>query len=154
ARVVVRQRRVERRDAREGGPGGALGDDVARGQEHEPELGPHRRPRTLEACELRRGAGRRCEDEQKRARHEAPGDAAPLQSRAMLPVLVLIALASQDAKKFPDPPAGLPPVSPLPDSLAASEAEMKPYRELVPGTGAAFDLVPIRGGTFRMGSPA
>jgi formylglycine-generating enzyme required for sulfatase activity len=30
---------------------------------------------------------------------------------------------------------------------------MRPYRESIPGTEAGFDLVPIRGGTFRLGSP-
>ncbi len=31
---------------------------------------------------------------------------------------------------------------------------MKPYRELLPGSDVGFDLVPIRGGRFVMGSPA
>ena len=36
---------------------------------------------------------------------------------------------------------------------APSESTMKPYTETIPGTDVKFDLVPIRGGTFLMGSP-
>jgi formylglycine-generating enzyme required for sulfatase activity len=32
--------------------------------------------------------------------------------------------------------------------------EMKPYTETIPGTAIHFDMVPIPGGTFKMGSPA
>jgi formylglycine-generating enzyme required for sulfatase activity len=64
----------------------------------------------------------------------------------------LVSLA-QDAKKFPDPPPGLPPVNEVPAAVAASPAEMKAYRETIPGTEAAFDMLPIAGGTFRLGSP-
>jgi formylglycine-generating enzyme required for sulfatase activity len=32
--------------------------------------------------------------------------------------------------------------------------EMKPYTETIPGTSVTFDMVPLPGGTFRMGSPA
>ena len=67
--------------------------------------------------------------------------------------LLALALLFQDARKFPDPPAGLSPPAPAQDAEAGSVAEMKPYREAIPGTDAAFDLVPIPGGTFRMGSP-
>ncbi len=34
-----------------------------------------------------------------------------------------------------------------------SEADMKPYRETLANADVAFDMVPIRGGTFMMGSP-
>jgi formylglycine-generating enzyme required for sulfatase activity len=33
-------------------------------------------------------------------------------------------------------------------------AEMKPYVETIPGTSVTFEMVPLPGGTFRMGSPA
>ena len=33
-------------------------------------------------------------------------------------------------------------------------ADMKPYTQKIPGTDVAFDMVPIRGGKFAMGSPA
>jgi len=50
----------------------------------------------------------------------------------------------------PTPTAGAPAG---PGGSAASAAEMKPYSETVPGTDIKFDMVPIPGGTFVMGSP-
>jgi len=41
-----------------------------------------------------------------------------------------------------------------PDADASDEAGMKPYTESIPSTDAKFEMVPIRGGTFTMGSPA
>ena len=41
----------------------------------------------------------------------------------------------------------------LADSAAASEDEMKPYTETIPGTDVTFRMVPVKGGTFKMGSP-
>lgn len=43
--------------------------------------------------------------------------------------------------------------APNPDAEAKTEAEMKPYTEKVPGTTLEFDMVPIPGGTFTLGSP-
>lgn len=40
-----------------------------------------------------------------------------------------------------------------PDADAATEAEMKPYTQKIIGTDVSFDMVPIPGGTFTMGSP-
>lgn len=37
---------------------------------------------------------------------------------------------------------------------ATVAAEMKPYTQDIPGTAVQFDMVPIPGGKFRMGSPA
>ena len=37
---------------------------------------------------------------------------------------------------------------------ASPPPEMKPYTEMIPGTRVKFDLVPIAGGTFSIGSPA
>ena len=37
---------------------------------------------------------------------------------------------------------------------AKTEAEMKPYTEDLSGTDVSFQMVPIKGGTFKMGSPA
>src|SRR6266436_5448489 len=36
-------------------------------------------------------------------------------------------------------------------SLAAEE--LKPYTETIPGTGVKFEMIPIAGGTFTMGTP-
>ncbi len=45
------------------------------------------------------------------------------------------------------------PANPVPDAEAKDEAGMKPYTEAIPGTGLTFDMVPIKGGKFLMGSP-
>lgn len=56
-------------------------------------------------------------------------------------------------------PSVLPPVSWLlkpvetPNAEATTETEMKPYTQKIIGTDAKFDMVPIRGGKFLMGSP-
>ncbi|MCA9047755.1 MAG: formylglycine-generating enzyme family protein [Planctomycetaceae bacterium] len=41
----------------------------------------------------------------------------------------------------------------LPDAEAQAEADMKPYAEILEHTDLKLDMVPIRGGTFLMGSP-
>jgi formylglycine-generating enzyme required for sulfatase activity len=41
-----------------------------------------------------------------------------------------------------------------PAAQAKSEGEMKPYSELIPNTDVSFDLLPIKGGKFTIGSPA
>jgi len=67
---------------------------------------------------------------------------------------LLVALFLAQTGPFPDAPAGTPPPVPCPGSEAATPAEMRPYRESIPGTDGAFDLVPIPGGRFLLGSPA
>ena len=42
---------------------------------------------------------------------------------------------------------------PTPDAEANVEADMKPYTQKIPNTDIKFDMVPIRGGKFLMGSP-
>jgi formylglycine-generating enzyme required for sulfatase activity len=37
---------------------------------------------------------------------------------------------------------------------AADPEEMKPYTEIIPGTSVKFEMMPIAGGTFTMGTPA
>jgi formylglycine-generating enzyme required for sulfatase activity len=46
-----------------------------------------------------------------------------------------------------------PAPSPVKDSVAKTEAEMKKYTEVIGGTEATFDMMPIPGGEFEMGSP-
>jgi formylglycine-generating enzyme required for sulfatase activity len=41
-----------------------------------------------------------------------------------------------------------------PAAQAKSEGEMKPYSELIPNTDVSFDMLPIKGGKFTIGSPA
>src|SRR5437868_6340448 len=55
-------------------------------------------------------------------------------------------LESADAPAAPAPVAN-------PDAEAKSQAGMKKYTELLTGTDVAFEMVPIPGGEFVMGSP-
>jgi formylglycine-generating enzyme required for sulfatase activity len=82
----------------------------------------------------------------------APRELAPQQSP------VPPAEGSQGASVYPDAPAGRPPQLDVKDADAKSAAEMRPYTEGLAiggasGTSVSFDLVPIPGGTFTMGSP-
>lgn len=47
----------------------------------------------------------------------------------------------------------LPKARAVENAEAAAEAEMKPYTEAIPGSDVAFDMVPVPGGEFLMGSP-
>ena len=47
----------------------------------------------------------------------------------------------------------LPKPLPVPNADAKSEAEMKAYTDVIPGADSKFDMVPIHGGKFTMGSP-
>lgn len=75
-------------------------------------------------------------------------------------ITTLLLLASQDpatkdaaAPVTPDAPAGAPPVHAVDHAEAADAASMRAYRETIPGTDGAFDMLPIPAGTFRMGAP-
>ena len=48
----------------------------------------------------------------------------------------------------------MPRPSPCPDSAATTEAEMKNYAEKSSSTAVPIDMVTIKGGKFKMGSPA
>jgi formylglycine-generating enzyme required for sulfatase activity len=47
----------------------------------------------------------------------------------------------------------LPKPFPVPSADAKTEAEMKDYTDAIPSSDAKFDMVAIKGGTFKMGSP-
>lgn len=47
-----------------------------------------------------------------------------------------------------------PPDASVVKSAGQTAAEMKPYAERIPGTEVTFEMLPIPGGTFAMGSPA
>ncbi len=53
----------------------------------------------------------------------------------------------------PPATAEKPEPLPVPDAEASTEAEMKRYIELIEHSEATIQMVPIPGGTFRMGSP-
>jgi hypothetical protein len=46
-----------------------------------------------------------------------------------------------------------PPVIAVPDAIATTEAEMKPYKEIITDSDATIEMLPIKGGKFMMGSP-
>ncbi len=50
-------------------------------------------------------------------------------------------------------PAWLPEPTEVENATAATEEEMKAYTEILPDTDVTFDMVPIPGGRFLMGSP-
>jgi formylglycine-generating enzyme required for sulfatase activity len=55
-------------------------------------------------------------------------------------------------KVYPDMPAGSPPVLAVEGADASSAGEMRAYTDRIEGTGVTFDLLPIPGGRFEMGS--
>ena len=56
----------------------------------------------------------------------------------------------QSPLTFLEEPA-VPPASG--EANAQNEEEMKPYTETIPGTSITFNMIPIKGGKFMMGSP-
>ena len=75
-----------------------------------------------------------------------------------LPALVWAAVQEPGVGRYPDMPPGRPPVVDVPDASAATQAEMRPYRERIVGVSAEggemhLDMAPVPGGEFRMGSP-
>ncbi|MGV3484979.1 MAG: formylglycine-generating enzyme family protein [Planctomycetaceae bacterium] len=75
-----------------------------------------------------------------------------LKAATRLPLcwLVLVSTASLCRGLRADAPASDVAV----DSSATTQVEMKPYSEPLKHTGVTIEMVPIRGGTFMMGSPA
>lgn len=52
-----------------------------------------------------------------------------------------------------DEPKGTGPYLRTPESEATAEAEMKPYVQQIQDTDVKFEMIPIKGGEFLMGSP-
>ncbi len=69
----------------------------------------------------------------------------PAQSQEAAPTA-----AATDEEKLPVYPKTEPVANP--NSVAANEAEMKPYAEALEHTDVAIEMVPIKGGKFLMGS--
>ena len=69
------------------------------------------------------------------------------------PIMVVCGLLSSTT--FVSRAADAPPKSPadVKNATAASETEMKPYTDVIASADVAFDLLPIPGGKFLMGSP-
>src|SRR5689334_19382848 len=75
---------------------------------------------------------------------------------SMFALLMLVAVSSVRAETAANAPMGKTAVAPVvkvPCADAKTEKEMKPYTEIIVGSEAKFDLVPIPGGKFMMGSP-
>jgi formylglycine-generating enzyme required for sulfatase activity len=83
----------------------------------------------------------------------------PILAFALLATPLLVSAAAEDggqeerAPVYPDLPEGAPPVAEVEGAAADDEASMKRYRESIPGTKVTFEMVPVPGGTFLMGSP-
>ena len=67
--------------------------------------------------------------------------------------LTLLVCAGVIAGVFACGPAGADD-KPAGEAQSAATGEMKPFTQTVPGTEVSFDLVPIKAGTFKMGSPS
>ena len=61
--------------------------------------------------------------------------------------------ATQQRSVYPEAPTGAPPPTNVPNANADSADAMKAYEEVITGTGVTFQLAPIPGGTFTIGSP-
>ena len=68
----------------------------------------------------------------------------------IIAIVVCFAASGQEFRK-PNVEWNLPQVA-VPNASAAAEADMNPYTETIPGTDVKFDMVPIKGGEFLMGS--
>ncbi len=77
----------------------------------------------------------------------------PLMTR--LPRLAAIVLTSAILLGLPTSVSLVSAADPVPNpaAQATTEAEMKPYREFISGSNAKFEMLPIPGGKFLMGSP-
>ncbi len=80
-----------------------------------------------------------------KTRRSARGRLATLLALPFFALLALVALATSKPLAQATATAAVK-VEPLPP-------EMKPYTETIPGTNVKFEMVPIPGGTFLMGSP-
>ena len=62
--------------------------------------------------------------------------------------------SAADVNPVTTPPVlWLPPPVPMLNATATTEAEMRPYTDVIPGSLVTFDMVPIPSGSFLMGSP-
>ena len=74
----------------------------------------------------------------------------------VLPAGFVSSTVAEDAESKPseEPPVAwmLKPTA-VPDAEAKDAAGMKPYTETIPGSDAKFEMLPIPGGEFLLGSP-
>ena len=72
--------------------------------------------------------------------------------RLILPLQVLFLISAGSLFAADKPAEKNPDI--VGDAVAKTAAEMKPYKQRIPGTDLWIEMVPIRGGEFLMGSPA
>jgi formylglycine-generating enzyme required for sulfatase activity len=72
---------------------------------------------------------------------------------ALAAVAAALASLSVCSPAIADDKPATPKPLPIPNADAQTQAEMKPYTEVISGTNVTFDMVPIRGGRFLQGSP-
>jgi formylglycine-generating enzyme required for sulfatase activity len=87
---------------------------------------------------------------------KAPAEQPPAAQQAAAAVKPAGGEAAGDKKPGPTElptPAWLPKPTDVSDAEANDEASMRPYTEPIPDTDVKFDMVPIKGGKFVMGSP-
>ncbi len=122
--------------------------------EEKPEMKPEEKPAAKEDAPTPQEKEAPAPKEDKPAPTEEDPDAAPPTSAR--------SDAPEGAFRLPDgaDPTDVPAVAWLPkpqveiaEAVAKVEADMKPYTEVIPGTDAKFDMLPIKGGKFLMGSP-
>ena len=81
-----------------------------------------------------------------------------LKGLPILAALLLAAVQEPGAGRYPDMPSGRPPAVDVQAAVAATEADMQPYRERIvrvstEGGELNLDMAPVPGGEFLMGSP-
>lgn len=81
-----------------------------------------------------------------------------LRGLPILFTLLVAAVQEPGAARYPDMPPGRPPAADVPAANASTEAGMQPYRERIVRVSAEggelhFDMAPVPGGEFLMGSP-
>ena len=76
-----------------------------------------------------------------------------LWTSLLLDIIAIVGCSAASGQEYRKPNVewNLPQVA-VPNASAATEADMKPYTETIPGTNVKFDMVPIKGGEFLMGS--
>ncbi len=62
-------------------------------------------------------------------------------------------VAQSVAGVYPDMPPGRPPLLEIKAAVARKAEEMKPYQDRILGTKVTFEMLPIAGGEFLLGSP-
>ena len=81
----------------------------------------------------------------------------PLLACLIMVLFIVHSVSAQEVRLNPLHTPGiefLRDPTPAVDSEAKTQAEMKPYIETITGTSVTFQMVPVPGGKFLMGSPA